>query len=185
MISKGGDAVFQRFVVGMGIAVFMFIAGVTYFYFNKGEAIATEAAHSKKPAAEEETAAKAVIQESFRQKTPERKLSAYKSMSEEALVQEVHNMTHQKVAANEKWGASEITKEKVDALYSAISNQTFADTELQDMLLSILKPWKKGDFSNAVKAHNEIWAYQKGNIGKAERRLTPSEEAAYIKENFK
>jgi len=177
--------VIKRFIVGMGIAASMFIAGVTYFYFNKGEAIATEAAPAKKPAAEEETEAKAVIKASFRQKTPKNEMPAYSSMSEDELVQEVHNMTHQKVEASEKWGVSEITKDKVDALYMAIQNKNFGDPGLQHMLLRILKPWEKGDFSNAVKAHNEVWSYQHGNIGKAQRLLTPAEEAAYIKKNFK
>lgn len=53
------------------------------------------------------------------------------------------------------------------------------------MLLDILEPWTTRDFSNAVSAHNRIWAYQKGNIGKATRLLTPQEELEYIEDEFR
>jgi hypothetical protein len=169
----------------MGIAVAVFIAGFSYFYLNKGEAIPTEAAPVKKVPEKEETKAEAAIEASFKQKAAEKELPAYEKMSEDDLVQEVHKMTHQKVAAGEKWGASEITQDKVNALYEAIQKKNFADMGLQTDLLKILKPWKKGDFRNAVEAHNEVWDYQNGNIGKATRLLTPVEEEKYIEKNFK
>lgn len=109
----------------------------------------------------------------------------YETMSEGQLIQEVHNMTHQKVKADKKWGSSEITADKVQKLYEVIKNKNFKNSKNKQMLLDILEPWTIQDFTNAVNAHNKIWSYQKGNIGKATRLLTPQEELEYIEEEFR
>lgn len=106
----------------------------------------------------------------------------YDYMGKGGLIQEVHDMTHQKVYAKQKWGSSEITADKVQKLYEVVIDNQF---ETKEMLLEILEPWTRGDFSNAVRAHNKIWSYQNGTIGKATRLLTPEEELAYIEKHFR
>jgi hypothetical protein len=125
------------------------------------------------------------IEKNFASKTPEGEMRDYENMSEYRLLQEVHGMTHQKVYAAEKWGSSEITKDKIEKLYAVVQKRQFQDKEIQNILLGILKRWSKGDFSKAVSEHNEIWNYLDGNIGKATRLLTPQEELIYVERHFR
>lgn len=131
---------------------------------------------------EEQAQIKADLQKSFESVTPTSELPSYGEMTEHEILNEVHGMTHQKVKADEKWGSSEITKEKVQMIYNVVENSDF---KTRSMLIHIIEPWLKNDFSNAVEAHNAIWDYQDGNIGKATRLLTPAEEKAYIEEKFR
>jgi hypothetical protein len=124
------------------------------------------------------------IEKSFNKDSSEKELVMYEDMSEAAIIQEVHNMTHQKVHAPKKWGKSEITEDKVNSLYELVINTSFEKSTTKKMLLQLLEPWTRGDFSNAVHAHNTIWAYQNGTIGEATRLLTPQEELDYIEKNF-
>nr|WP_263324727.1 DUF6241 domain-containing protein [Neobacillus sp. Marseille-Q6967] len=94
-------------------------------------------------------------------------------------------MSHQKVFAHQKWGSSEITREKVVKLFEVIQGTTFEQESTKKMLLSVLEPWTTGDFSNAVAGHNSIWNQQGGTVGEAIRLLTPKEELIYIEENFR
>ncbi len=126
----------------------------------------------------------AVLDNKFNASTPEGKMPDYESMSEIELLQEVHGMTHQKVKAEQKWGSSEVTKDKVLKLLEVVKNKELKNNQIRSMLLKILEPWSDGDFSNAVTAHNNIWEYQDGTIGKASRLLTPAEEQLYIERNF-
>ncbi|NMD72564.1 hypothetical protein HHO41_20135 [Bacillus sp. DNRA2] len=132
---------------------------------------------------EEQSQAKQELNKSFETATPEGEMPKYETMSEQELLDEVHGMTHQKVLADEKWGSVEITKDKVEKLYKIANSK--ADSEIRSMLLEILEPWTKGDFSNAVEDHNRIWDYKDGNIGEATRLLTPVEEQEYIEKMFK
>ncbi|MDQ0199118.1 DUF6241 domain-containing protein [Neobacillus ginsengisoli] len=121
----------------------------------------------------------------FEAATPKDKMPSYETMREEQLIQEVHNMTHQLVASERKWGASEIKKDKINKLYNVVRNKEFGNNEAKEMILTILTHWILGDFSHAVEDHNLIWSYQGGTVGKATRLLTPLEEQQYIKKNFR
>ena len=129
--------------------------------------------------------AQTIIEKGFAAPVSSKVTEKYETMSEGELIQEVHNMTHQKVKADKKWGASEITADKVKLLYKVIRNKEFKNSNNKQMLLEILEPWTNQDFSKSVSAHNKIWSYQKGNIGKATRLLTPEEELDYIEEEFR
>lgn len=166
------------------VALFVVIAS-GYYFKNKVGVSTTTAAKIHQPTNNTaDDQAKLEIEKSFEAATPKAKMPAYESMSESELIQEVHNMTHQKVFADQKWGFSLITKDKVEKLYTVVKNKEFKDNKAKEMLLEILKPWLQGDFSNAVNAHNEIWAYQHGTIGKATRLLTATEEEEYIKQKM-
>ncbi|WML51314.1 DUF6241 domain-containing protein [Neobacillus sp. PS3-12] len=166
-------------------ALLIVMIGAVYFVINKGNLLGTTRATSHVTVNKtEEAAAKTEMKKEFETATPKGKMPDYTNMSDNELIQEVHGMTHQKVKAEQKWGSSQITKDKVLKLYDVVKNKDFKDQNAKDMLLEILKPWTQGDFSNAVSAHNMIWEYQKGTIGKASRLLTASEEKDYIKQNF-
>lgn len=125
--------------------------------------------------------AKEVIEKDFDVTTTDDELIKYESYDEGAILQVVHNMTHQKVDADKKWGAAKITKDRVEKLYSIVTESKFKNKQV---LLDILDPWRNEDFTNAVEAHNKIWNIQGGNVGKAKRLLTPLEELEYIEKHF-
>ena len=88
-------------------------------------------------------------------------------------------MTHQKVYASHKWGEVVVTEELIDAMLQKLDEQQ-DDFKNASFYYETLTNWKRGDFSNAVEVHNEIWASQGGTIGEATRLLTPAEETKYI-----
>jgi uncharacterized protein YxeA len=109
-------------------------------------------------------------------------LGINKYSSEQAVVEVMHEMTHQKVKADEKWGAVEMDQKNIDAVLSIVKLSDFTD---KDQMLKIAENWKKGDFSNIVKEHNYFWQLQGGNVGKAYGRLSQKDEEAFIHKNFK
>ena len=102
--------------------------------------------------------------------------------SEELFMQQFHNMTHQKVYASEKWGATEITEERIEEMLSILDEAEYNNTEFYR---SALKQWQAGNFEDAVAVHNRIWDWQGGSVGRATRLLTEKEEEIYVNKNFK
>lgn len=102
--------------------------------------------------------------------------------NEREFQQILHEMTHQKVKASQKWGFTLMTPERIDYLLEALDEKEF---EHEELYREILTEWKNGDFSNAVEAHNTIWDMQGGNVGKAKRLLTPEEERQYLEKQLK
>lgn len=166
---------------GSIIGILACIVGV-YFYLSddgglklslkKNDPVSTKEAETK-------------IEKSFETPVSSKVTADYETMNDEELIQEVHNMSHQKVEADKKWGSSEITADKVQKLYEVIKNKDFKKRSNKQMLLDILEPWTRKDFTNSVSAHNRVWSHQKGNIGKATRLLTPQEELEYIEKEFR
>lgn len=166
--------------IGIGI---LFVAYVgTYIYLDKWGSNLKVGGDATQA---EQEAAKLEVEQSFEALTPKGDMPKYEAMSEEELLNEVHGMTHQKVEADQKWGSSEITRDKVQTMFTVVQEKSFKDGEIKSILLSILEPWTKGDFSDAVEEHNLIWSYKDGNVGEAERLLTPVEEQEYIEKNFR
>jgi Family of unknown function (DUF6241) len=168
-------------VWGLIVGILACIVGV-YFYLSQDSGLKLNLKKNDPVAAKE---AQTTIDKSFETPISSKVTEKYETMSDGELIQEVHNMTHQKVEADKKWGSSEITAEKIQTLYDVIKNRDFKNGSTKDMLLEILEPWLRKDFSNAVSAHNSIWSYQNGNIGKATRLLTPQEELEYIEKEFR
>ncbi|WP_223596757.1 DUF6241 domain-containing protein [Neobacillus bataviensis] len=94
----------------------------------------------------------------------------------------VHRMTHQKVAADIKDGSTEMTPERIGELLKTLDETDYIH---EDVYLRILDEWNKGNFENAVEAHNEILSLQNGTIGVATRLFTPEEEQEFIEQNFR
>lgn len=106
------------------------------------------------------------------------------NLVEEKVSEAIHSMSHQKVQSGAQWGHTQITQEKVDRLLAVCKMN---DYEHNNLYIPILERWSKGDFSNAVDDHNEMWKiHQDGNEdapGKATRLSTPEEEE-YYKERY-
>lgn len=104
-------------------------------------------------------------------------------MSEEAIKDAIHGMSHQKVEAEEKWGFIPLTAERVNRL-KTIVEQNKEDYENASIYLDILNRWSTNDFSQVDHDHNKIWDLQNGTIGKATGILSTEEEKAFIEEHF-
>ena len=101
-------------------------------------------------------------------------------MNDDDVQHLIHQMSHQKVKADEKRGLIPITDERIDWLLEKIE---FQGLEHEDTYREILEEWKAGDFSNAVEHHNTIWELQGGTTGKAYDLLSETEEQAYLGAN--
>ncbi|RFT61741.1 hypothetical protein D0U04_29915 [Bacillus clarus] len=93
----------------------------------------------------------------------------------------MHEMTHQKVQAENKTGAIEMNPEHINTIYRITKESNFTN---KDKLLEILTRWKKKDFNQIVNDHNYFWSVQGGKIGRATGRLTTKEEKEFISNNF-
>ncbi|WP_066248258.1 DUF6241 domain-containing protein [Neobacillus drentensis] len=103
------------------------------------------------------------------------------SSSQEAVIEVMHKMTHQKVKAKEKWGAIPMIPDTINQVYNIVENSRF---DQKDDLLAILDKWKKGIFSEVDEDHNYFWTYQGGTIGKSYGIMSKSDEETFIKNNF-
>ncbi|WP_146817312.1 DUF6241 domain-containing protein [Halobacillus faecis] len=106
--------------------------------------------------------------------------------SERSFRQELHEMTHQKVRANEKRGSQQMTAEHIDRMLGILKSVEGTEDHYEhfDFYKKSLEAWDKGDFSNAVTVHNTIWEWQNGTIGRATGLMSEEEEREYIKRNF-
>ena len=103
------------------------------------------------------------------------------SSSQDAVIEVMHKMTHQKVKAKEKWGAIPMIPDTINQVYDIVEKSEF---EQKDDLLAILAKWKKGSFSEVDEDHNYFWTYQGGTIGKSYGVMSNSEEETFILNNF-
>lgn len=90
----------------------------------------------------------------------------------------IHQMAHQKVIADVKWGFIEITEERIDWLLKGLQE---TELEHEDVYRDILERWATDNFGQVDQDHNTIWRLQGGTIGEATGILSPEEEEAYIK----
>lgn len=95
----------------------------------------------------------------------------------------IHYMTHQKVLADSKQGALEITPERIAIMLEQA--EAFSDSAHYPFYIEILNAWDAGDFSNAVYAHNYVWNAQDGTIGEAYGLFDESQEAEFVQANFR
>lgn len=98
-------------------------------------------------------------------------------LDEKVFQQMLHEMSHQKVHASQKWGFIEMKESTINALLKMLENGNY---ENENLYREILTEWKEGNFKNAVEHHNAIWKLQGGSIGKATRLLTEEEEQKYL-----
>jgi predicted Ser/Thr protein kinase len=90
-------------------------------------------------------------------------------------------MCHQKIAANEKYGALPMNYSTINEVYNAVKKSDFPSKK---ELLNILTKWKKGDFSTVDHDHDYVLVIQEGTIGYSSGKLSPEAEAQFILVNF-
>lgn len=101
--------------------------------------------------------------------------------SQDDILSAMHMMTHQKIIANDKWGAILMTTENIETVHEIIGLSDFSD---KGELLKITTRWKAADFGSVDRDHNSIWGLQGGTIGKAQGIMTVEEERWFIIHNF-
>ncbi|WP_117161077.1 DUF6241 domain-containing protein [Paraliobacillus sp. X-1268] len=99
-------------------------------------------------------------------------------LDDEDYQEYIHQMSHQKVIADEKWGFYLITDERINWLIEGLDQVELGETE--SIYGAILKRWANADFSQVDQDHNTIWRLQGGTIGKATGVMSESEEEAFI-----
>ncbi|PGM34655.1 hypothetical protein CN941_25820 [Bacillus cereus] len=104
-----------------------------------------------------------------------------KDSQEYEVIKSMHSMSHQKVEAEQKWGAIPMTKLHAEVVVDILNNTNF---EKKAELLAIAERWAKGDFSKIVEDHNYFWSEQEGNIGKATGTMDATEEQTFVLNNF-
>ncbi|WP_042462701.1 DUF6241 domain-containing protein [Neobacillus dielmonensis] len=103
------------------------------------------------------------------------------SSSQKAVIEVMHKMTHQKVKAEDKWGAIPMIPDTINKVYEIVNNSQF---ELKEDLLGILDKWKNGNFASVDTDHNYFWRYQDGTVGKAYGIMSKSEEKTFVINNY-
>ncbi|WP_156186991.1 DUF6241 domain-containing protein [Bacillus sp. FJAT-27231] len=89
--------------------------------------------------------------------------------NEPQVTEMMHQMTHQKVVADEKWGAIEMTPDNIAALKKHVMENDFKS---EAFFLEILDRWESGNFDKVDKDHNALWRAQEGTIGIAYDLMT-------------
>lgn len=144
---------------------------------NKGEEIAAKEGNSPYATTEDETKAQTGFIDGIEQTIQHDAIATY-----DAALDTLHKMTHQKVTAEDKWGAIPMIKANVLAAKEQIAQLTIKERE---ELLEILAKWEKVDFSEVDHDHNYFWNKQGGTIGKAYGIMSEEQEKAFIENNFK
>lgn len=163
------------------IALVAVLSGGVYYYLTS-----MEPAPAAKPtlAVKEETAPKGNKVIEVSEKNKRNVEEEFPMDIDEYSVQEaIHNMSHQKVVAEDKWGFLPLTEERVNRLITIIeSNNT--KYESAALYLDILKRWGQNDYSKVDQDHNSIWNLQGGNVGKATGILSAEEEKTFIEKHY-
>lgn len=105
------------------------------------------------------------------------------TMSDTEIQNAIHQMSHQKVQAEEKWGMIPLSKERVTRLRDVVESNK-ANLKHENAYLDILNRWSEDDFSRVDLDHNNIWALQNGTVGRATGILSYEEELRFISKNF-
>ena len=105
-------------------------------------------------------------------------------MEEERVQIYLHQMTHQKIVADKKRGAVEMSDENIGNMLKIVE-ENYDYYEHSDFYETTLMAWKDGDFSNAVSVHNTIWDWHNGTVGRATGLMSQEQEAEYVESHFR
>ncbi|HSI66119.1 MAG TPA: DUF6241 domain-containing protein [Planococcus sp. (in: firmicutes)] len=105
-------------------------------------------------------------------------------MAEEKVQIYLHRMTHQKIVADKKIGAVEMSGDNIDNMLKIV-RENYDAYEHSAFYEENLTAWQNGDFSNAVSVHNTIWDWHGGTVGRATGLMTKEQEAEYVEKHFR
>ncbi|WJY28049.1 DUF6241 domain-containing protein [Sporosarcina trichiuri] len=107
------------------------------------------------------------------------------SMDQLEVENAIHDMSHQKVRAEDKWGFLPMTQDRVERLTEVVEKNKKKYGKNADVYLDILQRWSNDDFSAVDQDHNTIWDMQGGTVGKATGILTIEQEQEFIRKHYK
>ncbi|RHW36661.1 hypothetical protein D1B33_09670 [Lysinibacillus yapensis] len=173
----------KKFLITLSVLVVILALGTGIYYLSQ---------FLNQPTEEEIQSAQEEIDEQF--KTAEANMPEGErldlqvefpdDMEESRMITIIHQMSHQKVKASDKWGQYQITQERVNRLLE-VAKRNQPAYKHGNVYVDILGKWSEGDFSKADEHHNKVWAILGGNVGQATGLLSPVEEKAYIEKHFK
>ena len=163
--------------ISLGILALLGVGGFLLIQngFSNEEETQTPISITTEKAAPQPTTGRAP-QEEF-EGSSNRSVNLSDSMSNYDMQLYLHEMTHNKVHADIKFGSRPLTSESIARLIEIVEKNRYPD---EKFYLETLGAWQEGNFSNAVEVHNTIWGWHSGTIGKATRLMTPQEEQDYI-----
>lgn len=163
-----------------GLIATVLLAGAGYYTYtslnNEQESTDTEGRFIKAPDEEKGVRSVSGDEKEAEELFPD-------DMTEYGVQNAIHQLSHQKIKAKDgkKWGAIQITPERINRLIEVIEAN---DYEHKSLYLEILNNWKDGDFSKSDHEHNEMWRLQGGTIGEATGLLSSAEEKEFIEQHF-
>lgn len=162
----------------VSIAVLALLAISGFFAIQNSSSQKEEAPSSTSASLNEQPTSQAAPQEEFAGSlnTP---VTLSDEMKEVAVQYYIHEMTHNKIYADVKYGSRPITAEAIATLKEIVQKNDYQD---EKFYLETLNAWEEGNFSNAVHVHNTIWTWHGGDIGKAQRMMTEAEQQTYAQE---
>ncbi|WP_347862283.1 DUF6241 domain-containing protein [Salimicrobium sp. PL1-032A] len=171
----------QGKVVLWTLGVLLLIGIGAFFLYSGGETSGNEAAPGEETGSGEKV--EELSEDKFENTENEEDLNPFgdehqtSEVPEQVVQDYIHQMSHQKVEAEKKWGFYRISPERIDWLMQAVETNDYTHG---NTYADILSSWNEGDFSQADKQHNTIWRMQGGNVGKATGVLSAEEEQNYI-----
>lgn len=104
-------------------------------------------------------------------------------LTEMAVMQYFHEITHGFVRANKKWGTHRQLNENVIVNLRNIIEAEGKDFENYDFFMKTLDEWEH-DYENMVDVHNHIWEQQGGTTGRAYDLMNEDEIKRYYRDSF-
>ncbi|MEH7460058.1 PRK06770 family protein [Bacillus sp. JJ1127] len=93
----------------------------------------------------------------------------------------LHEMAHQKVKADQKWGYIFITQERIESLLEIVKSNDLGHT---NTYVDILERWNQGKYEKVDKDHNTIWKLQSGNLGEGKGVMSQAEQKELVDKLF-
>ncbi len=101
--------------------------------------------------------------------------------TDEKLQIALHEMAHQKVKADQKWGYIFITQERIESLLGIVKS---SDMNHKNTYIDILERWKQGKYEKVDADHNTIWKLQSGNLGEGKGVMSQNEQKELVNKVF-
>lgn len=101
--------------------------------------------------------------------------------TDEKVQTALHEMAHQKVKADQKWGYIFITQERIESLIEIVKS---GNMNQKSTYIGILERWKQGKYEKVDADHNTIWKLQSGNLGEGKGIMSQDEQKDLINKVF-
>lgn len=86
--------------------------------------------------------------------------------STEAIVRDVHHMTHGAILAKDKWGYLTLNDENIFTILTELA-AVDSPNIVEERMIHMLSNWYHGDVGSIDEDHNFLWDWEDGTIGKA------------------